>query len=169
MLCGFIADVLPHCILSERNLFKSFLIDCVLKQANDQQCLKNLGLCSLFAQVELDDLSRQIADEEIFVPMLTSLPEWKFNSKLMCTEIGSIERQLISCTNANLVRKLLVKLAGTNPTKPLWTVNPSWDLATPIKSILMAMHPVFSQDFAYVVLGKARELTAKKDYVGAVC
>lgn len=75
--------------------------------------------------------------------------------------MGSLERQLISCTNANTVRKLLVKLAATNPTKPLWTVNPSWEIATPIKSLLMSMQRGFLQDFAYVLLGKAREMTAK--------
>ena len=76
-------------------------------------------------------------------------------------EIGSLERQLIVCTNANTVRKLLVKLAATNPTKPLWTVNPSWEIATPIKSLLLSMQRGFLQDFAYVLLGKARELTSK--------
>lgn len=59
------------------------------------------------------------------------------------------------------MRKLLVKLAATNPTKPLWTVNPSWEIATPIKSLLMSMQRGFLQDFAYVLLGKAREMTAK--------
>lgn len=39
-------------------------------------------------------------------------------------EVGAMKRQLISCTNANVVRKLLVKLMGTNPVKPLWTINP---------------------------------------------
>lgn len=77
-------------------------------------------------------------------------------------EIGSLERQLISCSNANTVRKLLVKLASTNPSKPLWTVNPSWEIATPLKSLLMSLQRGFLQDFAYVLLGKARELTAKR-------
>lgn len=77
-------------------------------------------------------------------------------------EIGSMERQLISCTNANAVRKLLVKLAATNPSKPLWTVNPSWQIPTPINSLLMSLQRGFLQDFAYVLLGKAREMTAKK-------
>lgn len=82
-------------------------------------------------------------------------------SSVLRIEIGSLERQLISCTNANTVRKLLVKLASTNPAKPLWTVNPSWEIATPLKSVLMSMARGFLQDFAYVLLGKARELTAK--------
>lgn len=50
---------------------------------------------------------------------------------MMCStvsrlEVGALRRQLISCTNAIGVRKLLVKLAGTNPAKPLWTINPRY-------------------------------------------
>lgn len=72
-----------------------------------------------------------------------------------------LEQQLIVCTNANIIRKLLVKLASTNPSKPLWTVNPSWEIATPIKSVLMSLQSGFLQDFAYVLLGKSRELSAR--------
>lgn len=72
-----------------------------------------------------------------------------------------LEQQLIVCTNANIIRKLLVKLASTNPAKPLWTVNPSWEIATPIKSVLMSLQSGFLQDFAYVLLGKSRELSAR--------
>lgn len=79
----------------------------------------------------------------------------------MDIEIGMLEQQLIACKNANIIRKLLVKLASTNPTKPLWTVNPSWEIATPIKSVLMSLQSGFLQDFAYVLLGKARELCAR--------
>lgn len=41
-------------------------------------------------------------------------------------EVGVMKRQLIVCNTATEVRKLLVQLAGTNPTKPLWTTNPRW-------------------------------------------
>ncbi|CAD7012092.1 unnamed protein product [Ceratitis capitata] len=163
-----INNVLPHCTLSERNTIKNFLIDSILKQNNGKQFLQHLQHLKIFTPTELQDLERQTAEEELIVPPLATLNEWKFSSKIMRIEVGSLERHLISCTNANTVRKLLVKLAATNPTKPLWTVNPSWEIATPIKSLLMSMQRGFLQDFAYVLLGKAREMTAKGDYVGAV-
>ncbi|XP_067628061.1 integrator complex subunit 8 isoform X2 [Eurosta solidaginis] len=163
-----IANVIPHCNLSERYIVKNFVIDCILKQNNGKQFLLHIQHLQLFTPIELRDLEQQSAEEEMIVPPLATLNEWKFSSKIMRIEVGSLERQLIACTNANTVRKLLVKLAATNPTKPLWTVNPSWEIATPIKSLLMSMQRGFLQDFAYVLLGKAREMTAKNDYIGAV-
>lgn len=85
-----------------------------------------------------------------------------FIFKVADVEIGMLEQQLIVCTNANMIRKILVKLASTNPAKPLWTVNPSWEIATPIKTVLMSLQGGFLQDFAYVLLGKSRELSARK-------
>lgn len=99
-------------------------------------------------------------------------------------EVGAMKRQLISCTNANVVRKLLVKLMGTNPAKPLWTINPryvcvsgfqglcrkklfkfafldSWTAPIPLDSVIKSMQRCFLQDFAYVLVGKAREFAAK--------
>lgn len=153
-------DVLPVCSLTERNLLKQFLNECILKYKN-KQWLQELMHLNVFSPQELKDLLQQIQDPEMPHATLAMLNEWKFSSKMPRIEIGSLERQLISCTNANTVRKLLVKLAATNPSKPLWTVNPSWEIATPIKSVLMSMQRGFLQDFAYVLLGKARELTAK--------
>uniref|UniRef100_A0A1A9ZGI3 INTS8 TPR repeats domain-containing protein n=1 Tax=Glossina pallidipes TaxID=7398 RepID=A0A1A9ZGI3_GLOPL len=160
-------DVLPYSSLTEKNNLKQFLINVILKH-QQKQWLSELKRLSIFSSKEIADLEKQIQEEEIPTPPLALLHEWKFNSKMLRIEIGSLERQLISCTNANTVRKLLVKLASTNPAKPLWTVNPSWEIATPLKSVLMSMQRGFLQDFAYVLLGKARELTAKGDFIGAV-
>lgn len=57
---------------------------------------------------------------------------------------------------------MLVKLAATNPSKPLWTVNPSWQIPTQLNSLLMGFQRGFLQDFSYVLLGKAKEMSAKK-------
>jgi len=83
-------------------------------------------------------------------------------------DVGALERQLISCTNANTVRILLVKLCGTAPGKPLWAINPSWDVPQPLKTLIMAMPVSFLQDFSYVLLGKARELATRGNYIDAV-
>lgn len=83
-------------------------------------------------------------------------------------DVAALERQLISCTNANSVRILLVKLCGTAPGKPLWAINPSWDVPQPLKALIMAMPVSFLQDFSYVLLGKARELATRGSYIDAV-
>uniref|UniRef100_A0A182YDD3 INTS8 TPR repeats domain-containing protein n=1 Tax=Anopheles stephensi TaxID=30069 RepID=A0A182YDD3_ANOST len=92
------------------------------------------------------------------------IPETK-NPRL---EVGQLERQLISCTSANAVRKLLVKIAGTNPSKPLFTINPSWTIPYPLEQILIPLQRGFLQDFACILIGKAKELTARKDYATAI-
>lgn len=76
-------------------------------------------------------------------------------------EIGILKRKLIVCPNASKVRKFLVKLAGTNPTKPLWTINPSWSLPIPLQSVIMSLHTGFLQDFTYILVAKAREMAGK--------
>lgn len=83
-------------------------------------------------------------------------------------DVGTFERQLITCTHASGVRKILVKLASTNPTKPLWSINPSWSIPLPMKQLLMSLQRGFMQDFAYILVGKSRELAAKKDYSAAI-
>uniref|UniRef100_A0A182JBU6 INTS8 TPR repeats domain-containing protein n=1 Tax=Anopheles atroparvus TaxID=41427 RepID=A0A182JBU6_ANOAO len=92
------------------------------------------------------------------------IPETK-NPRL---EVGQLERQLISCTSANAIRKLLVKIAGTNPSKPLFTINPSWSIPCALELILLPLPRGFLQDFAYILIGKARELVARKDYATAI-
>lgn len=83
-------------------------------------------------------------------------------------DVGTYERQLITCTHASGVRKMLVKLAGTNPTKPLWSINPSWSIPLSMKQLLVSLQRGFLQDFAYILVGKSRELAAKKDYSAAI-
>lgn len=83
-------------------------------------------------------------------------------------DVGTYERQLITCTHASGVRKMLVKLAGMNPKKPLWTINPSWSIPLPMKQLLMSLQRGFFQDFAFILVGKSRELAAKKDYSAAI-
>ncbi|GBP04090.1 Integrator complex subunit 8 [Eumeta japonica] len=98
------------------------------------QILKDIAIKAARPNMELKDLLQQIQEPELPHATLAMLSEWKFSSKMPL---------------------------ATNPSKPLWTVNPSWEIATPIKSVLMSMQRGFLQDFAYVLLGKARELTAK--------
>lgn len=82
-------------------------------------------------------------------------------------EIGAVKRQLIACTTAPTVRKLLVKLAKvaaeSNQTQQLepWHINPSWMLPISIKTILMSLQRGFFQDFAYTLIAKSKEMIAR--------
>ncbi|XP_055382433.1 integrator complex subunit 8 isoform X2 [Condylostylus longicornis] len=171
MIINGIQDILLHCNINEKNKIKDFLIDCILKSNNvsGKKFIEQLRTFNeLFSQSELDNLTKEITEEEIFVPQLACQDDWKTSSKIPRIEIGNIERQLISCSGANAVRKLLVKLASTNPTRPLWTVNPSWQIPQPINQILSSLQRGFLQDFSYVLMGKAREMAVKSDYYGAI-
>ncbi|KAI8039679.1 integrator complex subunit 8 [Drosophila gunungcola] len=165
-------EVLPHCSPNEQPALKHFLIDCLLHQGGGQsrpllQTVRGIGL---FSADELQDLDEQMLQAAPPVPTnsLASLSDWMCHSKMNRVDVGALERQLISCTNANTVRILLVKLCGTAPGKPLWAINPSWDVPQPLKTLIMAMPVSFLQDFSYVLLGKARELATRGNYIDAV-
>lgn len=82
---------------------KQFVIETIIKHQN-KQWLQETQQLNFFSAVEMQDLEQQIQEEELPQPPLALLHEWKFNSKMLRIEIGSLERQLISCTNANTVR-----------------------------------------------------------------
>lgn len=174
-------DLLPHCSLRDKNKIKEFVINQILVNKDNKKIIKQAETLGIFTTSELEDLRRQITDEEIMLPPLATHMDWKWSSKSnnilfdfirtasiypfsivdQRIEIGAWERQLISCTNANTVRKVLVKLAPTNPSKPLWSINPSWQIPSPIKSLLMSFQRGFLQDFSYVLLGKSREMASR--------
>ncbi|ALC42113.1 IntS8 [Drosophila busckii] len=171
-------NALPQCRPKERTAFKHFLIDCVLSQQLQQQqqleqsrqLLQTLSGMCLFTAQELQDLEGQLQQTALPVlnNSLATLNDWICNSKMTLVDVASLERQLISCSSANTVRILLVKLCSKAPGKPLWAINPSWDVPQPLKSLIMAMPVSFLQDFSYVLLGKARELAMRGNYIDAV-
>ncbi|XP_058118359.1 integrator complex subunit 8 [Anopheles ziemanni] len=118
---------------------------------------------------ELKDFRLQRPSSDIQLSGIAVQSDWIIpESKNPRLELGQLERQLISCTSANAIRKLLVKIAGTNPSKPLFTINPSWSIPYALEQILIPLPRGFLQDFAYILIGKARELTARKDYPTAI-
>lgn len=80
----------------------------------------------------------------------------------------NLERQLLACFTPNGIRKCLVKLAALNPQKFLWELFQSWSIPSPLHSMLMSLQQGFLQDFAFILIGKSRELRAKKDYISAI-
>ncbi|TDG41538.1 hypothetical protein AWZ03_012044 [Drosophila navojoa] len=169
-------DALTYCSHAEQSALKHFLIDCVLHQQQKQQMeqsrqlLHTLRGMAIFSSEELVDLEEQLVQASLPVlsNSLATLNDWICHSKMNRVDVAALERQLISCTNANSVRILLVKLCGTAPGKPLWAINPSWDVPQPLKALIMAMPVSFLQDFSYVLLGKARELATRGSYIDAV-
>ncbi|XP_039481951.1 integrator complex subunit 8 [Drosophila santomea] len=164
-------EMLPHCTFKEQAALKHFLIDCLLHQGGQsRQLLQTVRGFGLFSADELQDIDEQMLQATPPVPTnsLASLSDWMCHSKMSRVDVGALERQLISCTNANTVRILLVKLCATAPGKPLWAINPSWDVPQPLKTLIMAMPVSFLQDFSYVLLGKARELATRGNYIDAV-
>lgn len=80
----------------------------------------------------------------------------------------NLERQLLACFTPNGIRKCLVKIAALNPQKFLWELFQSWSIPSPLHSMLMSLQQGFLQDFAFILVGKSRELRAKKDYISAI-
>ncbi|KAL1380727.1 hypothetical protein pipiens_013974 [Culex pipiens pipiens] len=156
--------------LSDREVLKRYFLQTINLMNNPsgiEPILKSYQ--KLVSPQEFDDLKRQKAKEDVQFSGIGVQSDWSVcDSKLMRLEVGTFERQLITCTHASGVRKMLVKLAGTNPTKPLWSINPSWSIPMPMKQLLMSLQRGFLQDFAYILVGKSRELAAKKDYSAAI-
>ncbi|EDW00928.1 integrator complex subunit 8 [Drosophila grimshawi] len=169
-------EALKHCSQSEQTALKHFLIDCLLYQQQQQQLEQSRQLLhtargmGIFSKEELLDLEEQLVQAAlpILSNSMATLNDWICHSKMTRVDVAALERQLITCTNANSVRILLVKLCSTAPEKPLWAINPSWDVPHPLKTLIMAMPVSFLQDFSYVLLGKARELAARGNYIDAV-
>lgn len=82
--------------------------------------------------------------------------------------MGTIKRQLVSCSSPQMVRQLLIRLAATQPSQPLWSVNPSWVLPTTLHSTVMSLQRGFLQDFVYILVGKSKELAERHDYAAAL-
>lgn len=76
-----IEKVLINCTNTERNSLKAFIIDCIVNQNNGKQLLQMVKKLNIFTQIEIKDLEQQIAEEDLQIPALAALNDWKFNSK----------------------------------------------------------------------------------------
>lgn len=148
--------------LHQQNMLKQYLLN-LISVLTDSQIANNLKPSKVFSQKEIDDLKRQKTEEIVTVTGIGTNNDWVFTEgkTMLRLEVATLERQLFTCTSAKISRGLLVKLAGMNPTKPLWTLNPSWVVPEPIRSIIISLPRGFLQDFSYILTGKAKELAAK--------
>lgn len=171
ILFEMVAKILNEIDLQRRGKLKQYFLDNLLAtdliKPFDMDILQKM---EMFSGKELLDIERQRNGNALALPLIAIHTDWQMandaiNQRL---EIGAIRRQLIACTSASSIRKLLVKLAATNPTKPLWTINPSWIVPNPLPAIITSMQRGFLQDFSYIICGRAHEMTKKKDFHSAI-
>ncbi|XP_058460613.1 integrator complex subunit 8 [Malaya genurostris] len=170
LMLQFVDEQFDEYTLSDINKLKTYFLQTICTQGYTgglETILKSYQ--KLISCKEYEDLKKQRMKDDIQFTGIGIQSDWTVcDSKLLRLDVGTYERQLITCTHASGVRKMLVKLAGTNPTKPLWSINPSWSIPLPLKQLLMSLQRGFLQDFAYILVGKSRELAAKKDYSAAI-
>lgn len=165
----YLKEVLPSCSLDEKQKVKKFLVTSVREQAQQSEYIQSLSVLNgLFTGTEIEDLQTRVQKKEIKIPSLAVQNDWLYNSAHKRVEIGALERQLISCNQPQQVKKLLIKLSQTAPSKNLWTVNPSWEVHSTLQVIIMSLPRGFLQDFAFILFGKSREMMVKHDYVGSI-
>lgn len=79
-------------------------------------------------------------------------------------EMKVIEQQIISSYNHQELRELLLKIGTKCTNRPIWKINPKWELPIPLQSVLNSLPKGFLQDFGFVMLAKSRELMISKDW-----
>ncbi|XP_046385637.1 integrator complex subunit 8 [Ischnura elegans] len=87
------------------------------------------------------------------------------NMKLVA---GRLEQQVILSYNPEEIRQHLHALLSINSVKSLIRINTKWELPIPLHSVVMSTPRGFMQDFCFILLAKARELTEMKNYEDAL-
>lgn len=164
----YLKEVIPSCCLEDKQQLKKKLILTLRENSDPMSYIDGLGALGLFKDSEITELKKQFEKKEIPTPSLLLQTDWQYNSNHKRVEIGSLERQLISCTQPHQVRKLLVKLSQTVPNKELWTVNPSWEVHQSVKAVILSLNRGFMLDYALILFGKSREMMTKHNYSGAI-
>lgn len=171
MLISALKAVIGSLGTDERHRVKIFILH-LIAQSDKGSLLTELvlnspELSSLFTKIELkkDDL------EGVAVPELLLTTNWNVpvaSQNKGRLPAGMVEQQLISTYDPKEVKDLIVKLGGMKPIRPLWKINPKWDLPIPLKNIVSILPRGSLQDFSYIIMAKARELVAQKDYAQAI-
>nr|XP_022899838.1 integrator complex subunit 8 [Onthophagus taurus] len=105
---------------------------------------------------------------DIKIPSLLENSSWDYpeltskrNPKL---EIRALEQQIIMNYDPINIRDLLVKITMKNSNRPVWKLNPKWELPIPLQSVIVSLQRGFLQDYAFILLAKSRELIIAKDW-----
>ncbi|GJQ85413.1 hypothetical protein Trydic_g23844 [Trypoxylus dichotomus] len=105
---------------------------------------------------------------DVKIPALLENSSWDFpemnirrNPKL---EIRTLEHQLIMNYDPAQIRDLLVKITMKNSNRPISKINLKWELPIPLHSVIASLPRGFLQDYGFVLLAKAKEMTIGKDW-----
>lgn len=79
-------------------------------------------------------------------------------------EARVVEQKLISSYDIPTIKELLIQWASMNPSKQLWRINSSWELAIPLQSLVVSLPRGALQDLSYILLAKSKELMNLKDF-----
>lgn len=178
-----ISKFLTVCCLADRSKIIQYFLNILLTSSNFNEIVVDIKSLNLFSELELNQIKTQRSDMSSSLSPIAMQTEWELCKDLdLRLEKGAFERQLNSCSNANGIRLCLVKLAAIKRNDPLWKINPrfdfiknfflvfkkfffcfvySWVLQVPLKSIIMSSQRGFLQDFSFILLGKAREMSVK--------
>lgn len=118
------------------------------------QLLANRESSELLEKLISHEILHEIVDEKdvkfldkmgaaVEVPEMLCSSEWdifefsnKRNPKL---EMKTIEQQIISSYNHQELRELLVKIGTKCNNRPIWKINPKWELPIPLQSVLNSL------------------------------
>lgn len=161
--------VWDHISMYEKKLLSTYFLQLaiahkipdLLKKAASQEKLQN---------IINDDLicAYNESANDVKIPALLENSCWDFpelnirrNPKL---EIRTLEHQLIINYDPIQIRDLLVKVTMKNTNRAIWKLNPKWELPIPLQSVIASLPRGFLQDYGFVLLAKAREMTVAKDW-----
>lgn len=123
---------------------------------------------NLFNERELDEIKKEASFNDLEIPTMLLTNDWGVPcityTRTLKVEIFELEQRLILSYNPIEIHETLIRLDGTNSTKPLWKVNGCWELPIPLQSVVMSLPRGFLQDYSYILLAKSRELALGKDF-----
>ncbi|XP_055692605.1 integrator complex subunit 8 [Lutzomyia longipalpis] len=130
---------------------------------------------NLLAEDELAAIEKLKGGGDFQFPQIATQTDWKVcETNQHRLEVGHLKRQLITGSPTE-IRKICRRLATAKEyddvrrrPRELWEINPSWSIPIPLQSVLKSLQRGFLKDFAYITLGKAKELTNRKDYPTAI-
>ncbi|XP_025832848.1 integrator complex subunit 8 [Agrilus planipennis] len=173
----FIKAVTPTinaCIDKDKLIIKQYLIKLILNQKENKLFNKirsDSTLRSLFSNIELQNLNQEVVDA-VHVPHTLHGKDLEivklYTKRNPSLDIKVLEKQLMLTYDPSVLKELLVKYCTKNSNKPVWKINPCWELPIPLQSVLVTMPKGFLQDYSFIMLAKAREMMLSKDWSTSV-
>lgn len=163
--------MVPKLNAEETQRVRLFMLHIATNYTHEISIWEKLKGCPELRQLfTAEELSLQY-DEVTTVPNLLLTTSWELqpdSKKSARLPMGLLEQQLISSYDTKEIKDLIVKVGGMKHKRPLWKLNPKWELPIPLTSVVMSLPRGFVQDYSYILMAKARELTSQKDFSSAI-